>query len=65
MRERHRLGHVSYNLFAAWQTALTHPGMLARFTSPVGFAVAQIQNRPEWMAEAVPEMVTLAQAMPA
>jgi hypothetical protein len=44
VRERHRLGDVSYNLIAAWQTALTHPGMLAQFTSPVGFAVAQMQR---------------------
>jgi hypothetical protein len=44
VRERHRLGHVSYNLIATWQTALTHPGLLARFTSPVGFAVAQMQR---------------------
>jgi len=44
VRERHRLGHVSYDLIAPWQTALAHPGMLARFTSPVGFAVAQMQH---------------------
>jgi hypothetical protein len=44
VRERQRLGHVSYDLIAPWQTALAHPGMLARFTSPVGFAVAQMQR---------------------
>ena len=44
IRERHQLGAVSYELIAAWQTALTHPGMLAQFTSPPGFAVAQMQR---------------------
>jgi hypothetical protein len=44
VRERHRLGHVSYDMIAPWQTALAHPGMLARFMSPVGFAVAQMQR---------------------
>jgi hypothetical protein len=44
VRERHRLGHVPYDLIAPWQTALAHPGMLARFMSPVGFAVAQMQR---------------------
>jgi hypothetical protein len=44
IRERHRLGAVSYDLIAAWQTALAHPGMLSRFTSPVGFAVAQMRR---------------------
>jgi hypothetical protein len=42
--ERHHLGAISYDLIAAWQTALTHPGMLAQFTSPVGFAVAQMRR---------------------
>jgi hypothetical protein len=44
VRERHRLGDVSYDLVAAWQMALTHPGMQARFTSPVGLAVAQMRR---------------------
>ncbi len=44
VRERQKLGTVSYDLIAAWQTALTHPGIAARFTSPVGFAVAQMQR---------------------
>jgi hypothetical protein len=53
VRERHHLGAVSYDLIAAWQTAFTHPGMLARFTSPVGFAVAQMHrgNTPPPIAE--------------
>jgi hypothetical protein len=53
IRDRHQLGAVSYELIAAWQTTLTHPGMLARFTSPVGFAVAQMQrgNMPPPLAE--------------
>jgi hypothetical protein len=53
VRERQKLGTVSYDLIAAWQTALTHPGITARFTSPVGFAVAQMQrgNMPPPVAE--------------
>jgi hypothetical protein len=53
IRERHQLGAVSYDLLVAWQTALTHPGMLAQFTSPVGFAVAQMRrgNAPPPIAE--------------
>ena len=44
VRERQKLGTVSYELIAAWQKALTHPGIAARFMSPVGFAVAQMQR---------------------
>jgi hypothetical protein len=53
IRERHHLGAVSYDLIAAWQRALTHPGMVAQFTSPVGFAVAQMcrGNAPPPIAE--------------
>jgi hypothetical protein len=53
VRERHQLGTVSYDLIAAWQTALAHRGMMARFASPVGFAVAQMQrgNAPPPMTE--------------
>jgi hypothetical protein len=48
VRERHKLGAVPYDLIAAWQLALAHPGLAAQFTSPLGFAVAQMQrgNRP-------------------
>jgi hypothetical protein len=53
VRERQKLSTVSYDLIAAWQTALTHPGIAAQFTSPVGFAVAQMQcgNVPPPVAE--------------
>jgi hypothetical protein len=44
VRQRHRLGDVSYELIVAWQTALEHPGMVGRFASPVGFAVAEMQR---------------------
>ena len=44
---------MPHELIAAWQTALAHPGMAAQFTSPVGFAVAQMQrgNPPPPIAE--------------
>jgi hypothetical protein len=53
VRERHKLGAVPYDLIAAWQMALAHPGLAAQFTSPVGFAVAQLQrgNRPPPITE--------------
>lgn len=44
VRERRKLGAVPYTLIAFWQTALAHPGMAAQFTSPIGFAVAQMQR---------------------
>jgi hypothetical protein len=44
VRERQKLAAVSYELITCWQLALAHPGMAARFTSPVGFAVAQMQR---------------------
>jgi hypothetical protein len=44
VRERRKLGAVPYTLIASWQTALAHPGMAVQFTSPIGFAVAQMQG---------------------
>jgi hypothetical protein len=53
VRERQTLASVPYDLIATWQTALAHPGMLAQFTTPVGFAVRQMQrgNPPPPIAE--------------
>jgi hypothetical protein len=45
IRERRKLGAVPYALIASWQTALAHPGMVTQFTSPIGFAVAQMERR--------------------
>jgi hypothetical protein len=44
VRERQKLADVPYDLIAAWQTAVGHPGMAAQFTTPIGFAVAQMQR---------------------
>jgi len=53
VRERQKLGAVPYDLIAAWQLALAHPGLATQVTSPVGFAVAQMQrgNRPPPITE--------------
>ena len=53
VRERHKLSAVPYALIAAWQEALAHPGLAAQFTSPIGFAVAQMRrgNAPPPLAE--------------
>ncbi len=53
VRERHKLAAVPYALIALWQVALAHPGLAAQFTSPIGFAVAQMQrgNAPPSRAE--------------
>jgi hypothetical protein len=53
VRERQTLAAVPYDLIVAWQTALAHPGMPAQFTTPVGFAVRQMQrgNPPPPIAE--------------
>jgi hypothetical protein len=53
VRERQKLASVPRELIAAWQAALNHPGLAAQFTSPVGFAVRQMQrgNAPPPMAE--------------
>jgi hypothetical protein len=53
VRERHKLGAVPYALIASWQEALAHPGLVAQFSSPIGFAVAQMQrgNAPPPLAE--------------
>jgi hypothetical protein len=45
IRERRKLGAVPYALIASWQTALAHPGMATQFTSPIGFAVTQMERR--------------------
>lgn len=44
VRERQKLRAVPYALIASWQDALVHPGIVAQFTSPIGFAVAQMQG---------------------
>jgi hypothetical protein len=53
VRERRKLAAVPYALIASWQVALEHPGLEAQFTSPIGFAVAQMQrgNPPPPVAE--------------
>jgi hypothetical protein len=53
VRERQQLAALSPELITAWQAALGHPGLAARFTSPVGFAVVQMRrgNRPPSSAE--------------
>lgn len=45
VRERHQLAHVPLYLIAAWRDALTHPGMAAHFSAPLGFAVSQMRQR--------------------
>jgi hypothetical protein len=44
VRERKMLGAVPQTLIAAWAEAITHPGLAARFDSPVGFAVQQMRQ---------------------
>jgi hypothetical protein len=44
IRERRKLNAVPYALIASWHDVLAHPGMAAQFTSPIGFAVAQMQR---------------------
>jgi hypothetical protein len=53
VRERQKLTAVPYDLIAAWQIALEHPGLADQFTNPVGFAVTQMQrgNAPPPLAE--------------
>jgi hypothetical protein len=53
VRERQKLADVPHDLIAAWQTALEHPGLAAQFTSPIGFAVNQMQrgNAPPLIVE--------------
>ena len=53
VRERKLLAGVPYDLIHSWQQALHHRGLAARFTSPIGFAVAQMQqgNSPPALAE--------------
>lgn len=42
VRRRSSLAGVPYELVAAWHEAVQHPGMAARFTDPVAFAVSQL-----------------------
>lgn len=53
VRERRQLAGVPYELVAAWRDALEHPGMAARFSAPLGFAVSQMRqaNPPPSLAE--------------
>lgn len=44
VRERRQLEAVSHTLIAAWAEALKHPGLAARFDSPIGFAVQQMRQ---------------------
>jgi hypothetical protein len=44
VRERKMLGAVPHALIAAWAEVITHPGLTARFDSPVGFAVQQMRQ---------------------
>jgi hypothetical protein len=43
IRQRRQLSDVSLDLILAWQSALDHPGLKARFTSPLGFAMSQMR----------------------
>lgn len=42
VRQRSSLAGVPYVLIAAWNEAVQHPGMAARFADPVAFAVSQL-----------------------
>ncbi len=44
IRQQHALAHVPLALIQAWQAALAHPGMAARFDDPVAFAAAQLRR---------------------
>jgi hypothetical protein len=43
VRARQQLVDVPLHLIMEWQTALAHPGIAVRFTSPLGFAVNQMK----------------------
>jgi hypothetical protein len=44
IRQQHALAHVPLDLIQAWQAALDHPGMAARFDDPVAVAAAQLRR---------------------
>jgi hypothetical protein len=44
VREWKRLGAVPHTLIAAWAEVITHPGLVVRFDSPIGFAVRQMRQ---------------------
>lgn len=44
IRQQHALAHAPLALIQAWQHALDHPGMLARFDDPIAFAAAQLRR---------------------
>ena len=44
VREWHTLGSVPRSVITAWADVITHPGLIARFDSPVGFAVKQMRQ---------------------
>jgi hypothetical protein len=44
IRQQHALASVPLALIQAWQAALEHPGMAARFDNPVALAVVQLRR---------------------
>jgi hypothetical protein len=44
IRQKHTLAHVPLVLIQAWQAALEHPDMTARFNEPVALAAAQLRR---------------------
>lgn len=44
IRQKAALAHVSLELITAWQDALQHPGMAARFDDPVAVAATQLRR---------------------
>jgi hypothetical protein len=44
VREQRTLAATPPSLIEAWSQIITHPGLLARFDSPVGFAVRQMRQ---------------------
>jgi hypothetical protein len=44
VHERQKLAAAPYELIASWQIVLGHPGLAAQFTSPIGFAIAQMRR---------------------
>ncbi|MBX0331246.1 hypothetical protein K2Z83_26715 [Oscillochloris sp. ZM17-4] len=44
IRQQHTLAHVPLDLIQAWQNAIAHPGMAARFDDPVALAAAQLRR---------------------
>jgi hypothetical protein len=53
IRNREALVSVPQKLISSWVDVIGHPGLAARFTSPVGFAVSQMRqgNQPPSVEE--------------